>query len=201
VLNRMLHKIVAHPLIYDGVQTLAGRDGNYERVAPLVAQAGGGILLDIGAGTGELARIVPSGVTYVWLDNDAQKLSGFRVKSSTDWRLLSEASHIGLRDKSVDIAMCMAMSHHLTDAQLGMALSEVSRVCRRKLIFLDAVREPASRVSNLLWKYDRGSHPRRAGALRAAIDQYFEVDHEEGYSIYHHYWLCTAKPKAGAPWA
>jgi ubiquinone/menaquinone biosynthesis C-methylase UbiE len=201
MLTGIVHKIVSHPAIYDRVQKLAGRDLNYARLAPLVALAAGNTLLDIGAGTGECARMVPPSTTYIWLDNDPQKLRGFRAKFASQWALLGEANRIGLRDKSVDIAVCVAVSHHLADAQLRAALSEVARVCRGNLIFLDAVREDASVVSKLLWKYDRGSHPRHASALRAAIEQYFEIDHEESYSVYHHYWLCMGRPKAGAPWA
>jgi ubiquinone/menaquinone biosynthesis C-methylase UbiE len=48
----------------------------------------------------------------------------------------ASASQIGLKDKSVDIATCIAMSHHLTDAQLSSAVREFARVCRSKLIFL-----------------------------------------------------------------
>ena len=94
----------------------------------------------------------------------------------------------------------MAVSHHLTDHQLNSALREVARVCRQKLIFLDAIRQETSTVSNLLWKYDRGSYPRTAAALHSSIAQFFAIEHEERYSIYHHYWLCTASPKDPASW-
>jgi ubiquinone/menaquinone biosynthesis C-methylase UbiE len=200
VLTDIVHRIVSNPRIYDGVQRLAGRDRNFERLSPHLADASGKTLLDIGGGTGECARIAPASATYIWLDNDPEKLSGFRAKFAHEWALLGEANQIGLKDKSVDIAVCMAVSHHLTDHQLSCALREVARVCRQKLIFLDAIRQETSTVSNLLWKYDRGSHPRTAGALRSSIAQYFSIEHEELYSIYHHYWLCTAKPKDTAPW-
>jgi hypothetical protein len=88
----------------------------------------------------------------------------------------------------------------LTDHQLSSALGEVARVCRQKLIFLDAVRQDTSAISNFLWKYDRGSHPRTASALRSSIAHNFAIEYEERYSIYHYYWLCTAKPKDSAPW-
>lgn len=201
MLTRMLHWIVALPWVYDLVQKLAGRDRNYARLAPLIAQARGGTLLDVGAGTGDLQRIVPPDTTYIWLDNDPQKLSGFQKKSGSPWALLGETNQMGLRDKSVDIAVCACVSHHLTDTQLGTTLREMARVCRMRLVFLDPIRVDHSATSKLLWKYDRGSFPRRREALRSAIEQYFEIEHEEGFSIYHHYWLCTGKPKASAAWA
>lgn len=197
MLTRLAHRLVANPAVYDCVQRLAGRDHNYRRLAPHLMQSAGKMLLDVGAGTGECARIIPPRTTYIWLDNDPEKLRGFRGKFSSRWAVLGAANQIGLKDKSVDIAVCVAVSHHLSDAELGNAVRELARVCRFQLIFLDAV-QATSVVSNLLWKYDRGSHPRKAETLRSAIEQWFDVDHEERYSVYHHYWLCTARPKAGA---
>ncbi len=201
MVKRLAHAIVAHPWVYDLVQRLAGREQNYNRLAPLMAEAGAGSLLDVGAGTGELARLVPPGATYIWLDNDPQKLHGFCAKSAAPRALLGDVDRMGLRDKSVDVAVCVAVSHHLTDEQLHSTLAEASRVCRRRLVFLDAVREDSSPLSKFLWSYDRGSRPRFASVLRSAIAQYFDIEHEEHYAIYHHYWLCAAKPKESAAWA
>ncbi len=43
---------------------------------------------------------------------------------------------------------------------------------------------------------DRGSHPRRPEALRAVMAEWFAIEREERYSIYHHYWLAAGRPKA-----
>ena len=196
MLTGIVHRVVSKPWIYDSVQKLAGRDQNYRRLAPHLAEASGKTLLDLGAGTGECARIVPASTTYIWLDRDPEKLRGFRRKTSDERALLGEAAQIGLKNKSVDIAVCVAVSHHLADPELRAAFRELARVCRLKLIFLDAVRLESSAVSNFLWKYDRGSYPRNTEALRAAMAEWFEIEHEERYSIYHHYWLATGRPKA-----
>lgn len=196
MLTGIVHRMVSNPWIYDGVQKLAGRDRNYRRLARHLMEASGKTLLDLGAGTGECARIVPASTTYIWLDRDPEKLRGFRGKAYQKRALLGEAAQIGLKDKSVDIAVCVAVSHHLSDAELCAAFRELARVCRLKLIFLDAVRQESSALSNLLWKYDRGSHPRHVEALRSAMAESFEISHEERYAIYHHYWLATGRPKA-----
>ncbi len=195
MLARILHRIVANPRVYDAVQKLAGRDLVLKRIEPHLTQAAGKTLLDIGGGTGEFARIVPPSATYIWLDNDRQKLSGLRAKFTGVRALLGDASQIALKDKSVDIATCIAMSHHLTDVQLSNAVREFARVCRSKLIFFDAMRQKTSQLSNLLWKYDRGSYPRSIEHLRREIERHFYIEHEERYSIYHHYWLCIGTPK------
>jgi ubiquinone/menaquinone biosynthesis C-methylase UbiE len=198
MLTQVVHRIVSNPWVYDSVQKLAGRDRNYERLAPLLADSTGKILLDLGAGTGECARIAPESATYIWLDNDAQKLAGFKNKPARGLALLGEAHRIGLKNKSVDMAVCVAVSHHLTDIELESAFCELARVCRARLIFLDAICKPSSTISNLLWKYDRGSHPRELVHLRSAFQRHFEIEHQEQYSIYHHYWLCAGRPKGCA---
>jgi ubiquinone/menaquinone biosynthesis C-methylase UbiE len=195
MLTEVVHRIASHPWVYDMMQKLAGRDRNYQRLAPYLAHAAGKTLLDLGAGTGECARLAPPSATYIWLDKDPEKLRGFHDKSLGGLALLGEAGCIGLKDKSVDVALCQCVSHHLTNSELHNTFREVARVCRTRFIFLDAINMPSSTISNLLWKYDRGSYPRAVADLRSVIAQYFQVEHEEQYSIYHHYWLCTGRPK------
>ncbi|MGA2881712.1 MAG: hypothetical protein ABSG13_22400 [Bryobacteraceae bacterium] len=77
---QILEKIVAIPRIYDGVQRIAGREENYRRLMPFLLRAKGEMLLDTGAGTGEITRILDPTIRYTWLDIDPQKLSGFRQK-------------------------------------------------------------------------------------------------------------------------
>ena len=194
MLTGLLHRIVSSPSIYDMVQRLAGRERTYRWLATYLAEASGKIVLDVGGGTGDLARRLPQTATYIWLDNDVDKLNGLRQKANEVRALLGDASHIGLRDKSVDLAICIAMSHHLTDTQLRDAFREISRICRFKLFFLDAIRHPGV-ISRLMWKYDRGSHPRSVAELRSYIESYFVIETEARTSVYHHYWFCSAIPK------
>lgn len=190
----LLHRMVSAPRVYDAVQKMAGRDRNYEWLAPYLAESSGRVVLDVGGGTGELARVLSPTAVYIWLDSDPKKLHGLRQRMNKPRALLGDASHIGLRDKSIDIAACVAVSHHLSEAQLGDALHELSRICRLRLVFLDAIRHEGT-VSRLMWKYDRGSYPRTADALRAHIERYFVIESESCNAVYHHYWLCAAIPK------
>lgn len=192
MLTGLLHRIVSHPAVYDMVQTLFGAKKNLKKIKALMASGAGVTVLDVGAGTGNGMQVVPDRVRYLWLDNDAQKLAGLPRTGPRWWAILASATAIPLRDQSVDTTLCMAMSHHLDDRQVVELFSELARVCRGRLIFFDAVDRPDSLKSRLMWKYDRGSHPRRVATLRKLIQERFQIDHEEEYSIYHHYWLCSA---------
>ena len=86
-------------------------------------------------------------------------ISGPRIGVGSS--LLGDGTQIGLRDKSVDYGQCIAVTHHLTDAQLPKLVAELARVVRKKLFFLDALDTDAWQ-STLMWKYDRGSNPRTA---------------------------------------
>jgi ubiquinone/menaquinone biosynthesis C-methylase UbiE len=108
--------------------------------------------------------------------------------------MLGDATRLGLKDKSVDYATCTAVTHHLTDTELSAFVHELARVVRCKLILQDAVQSNGW-ISRLLWKYDRGSHPRSAQALIAALEIGFAIEHVEYYSIYHRYLLVVGIPR------
>jgi SAM-dependent methyltransferase len=194
MLARVLEAIVAHPWVYDRVQRIAGREENYRRLIPLLRRAKGELLLDTGAGTGEIVRILDPSTRYVWLDNDTQKLSGFRAKSRPGLAILGDVTRIPLGPGAVHTGLCVAVSHHLTDPEFDHLLSELARVCRTSLIFLDAIEEKSSPVSNFMWRYDRGSHPRTAEHVLSMLRRHFEVEDIQRYKIFHRYVLCVGRP-------
>lgn len=189
---RLLHRIVAQPAVYDFVQKLAGAEENRRRLRGVLRNVSG-LLLDVGAGTGNYVDLLPPGARYVWLDNDPQKLVGFRAKYPFEAAVLGDASRMPVR--AVDYAMSVTVSHHLTDDELDSFLHSLARICRRGFVFLDALAQPQSLVSRLLWRYDRGSYPRTPETLRGFLERYFVVETEERYRVYHSYLLCLATPK------
>ena len=195
MISEVIHSIVAKPAVYNAVQWLAGLDYTRRRLQPHYAQTAGRVALDVGAGTGLYLSCFPESARYLWLDNDPQKLSGFRARGAARLpAMLGDATRLGLKDKSVDYATCTAVTHHLTDMQLSAFVHELARVVRCKLILQDAVQSNGW-ISRLLWKYDRGSHPRSAKALLAAIEVRFEIERVEYYSIYHRYLLLVGAPR------
>ena len=70
-------------------------------------------MLDVGAGTGLYLALFPSTAKYIWLDNDREKLQGFQTRASAAVpAILGDGTRIGLHDKSVDYATCIAVTHH-----------------------------------------------------------------------------------------
>jgi ubiquinone/menaquinone biosynthesis C-methylase UbiE len=195
LLQDIAHRIVSIPWVFDFVQKSLGLQEAYRHLEPRLVDTEGKIVLDVGAGTGNFAPLVRRSKIYLALDNDLEKLRGLQTKKVFGSQILGDATRICLGDKSVDYVLCIALAHHLTDAQLPILFNELARVVRVGLIFLDPLQYKTSRVSNLLWRYDRGSHPRSSDMLLAALQANFELEHIEQYKIYHHYLLCMGRPK------
>jgi SAM-dependent methyltransferase len=187
---RSVQRVVAVPAVYDAVQCLAGSRSLGLRLGEVLGAADGALVLDAGAGTGNLERLLPPGARYLWLDADARKLAGFRAKSEAP-AVLGDATRIPLKDRSVDWAVSIGVSHHLDDASFERSLDELRRVARERVVFLDAVRTDAT-TSRLLWRYDRGRHPRTAQALRKTLAKRFDVRDEQEFTVRHRYLLVVA---------
>jgi SAM-dependent methyltransferase len=194
LLGRVLHAVVAVPAVYDLAQRLAGREVIQRKLRNALSDArNNSSVLDVGAGTGSLQAALHSSASYVWLDNDPQKLSGFRTKSDAA-AVLADATRIPLQDGSVDWAVSVGVSHHLGDDGLDLMLDELRRVVLERVVFLDAVWTSA-RTSRLLWRYDRGAHPRPAEELRRRFEERFEVVSDETFAVRHTYVLFSGRPR------
>jgi ubiquinone/menaquinone biosynthesis C-methylase UbiE len=190
-----LHRVVAEPRIYDLIQRACGFETSRRRLQAYLNVEAGQLVMEAGAGTGNWASLVPASATYVWLDNDAQKLAGYRNKTERPLALLGDVARMGIGDHKVDHVLCIAVTHHIPDSLLPAVFAELARTCRHTLLFLDAVRRPRSPVSHLLWKYDRGSFPRSGPVLLEAMRPFFDVVQTEYYTTYHRYLLCVARPR------
>jgi len=195
MISALFRRVVGDPRLYDGVQRLFGLEHTRRRLRPLLADTAGRLVLDVGAGTGLAVAVLPRSARYVWLDNDSDKLRGARAARTGLRGMLGDATQLGLRDLSVAVALCLAMSHQLDDDGLEAMLVELARVVRERLVFLDAVVVPGSPRSRLMWAIDRGQHPRTLLALRAALERRFRISTMQEYRVHHRYLLCTGSPR------
>lgn len=195
MISAALHRAVAQPLIYDAAQTMAGFHKVGRFLVPYLSEARGKTLLDVGAGTGNFRQFLTEPTRYIWFDCDPQKLAGFSAKRNGAMAALGDATRLCFGDNSIDYALCAAVSHHLTDDQLQNLFAELARVLTTKLVFFDAIDCPDRKISNLLWRYDRGSHPRSPVTLRQALEKSFDIELIRDLTIFHRYVLCIARPR------
>jgi ubiquinone/menaquinone biosynthesis C-methylase UbiE len=161
-------------------------------------------VLDLGGGTGAIRPYLPAECKYISLDMEMPKLRGFRRKYPGQTPLLSDCTQIPVASRSIDVVLCMLMSHHLTDAALTTMLAEAKRVLKLggQFIFLDCVDAPERFIGRLLWRVDRGSFPRRPEILTARIERVLPVVIRERFSVWHEYLLMVAvnqSPSETAP--
>ena len=186
------------PRVYDLIQLAAGRHVIDKRLRRLLAGADDAVVLDVGAGTGSLARLLPAQTTYWALDNDPAKLGRLEAKVPRARRLQRSALDTGLDDASVDWAVCVDVAHHLGDDELPRFVDELARITRGRLAFVDPLWSRRPSLGRVLWRYDRGAHPRTAERLLAALDVRFEVESVERFRAIHRYVLCVGRPHSAA---
>jgi SAM-dependent methyltransferase len=190
----LVDHLFQNALLYDLIQYAVGANIVRRHLRPELRQVGEGIVLDIGAGTGLYASCVPDSARYVWCDNDPEKLRGFQARRKSRPALLGDATNLPFIDKSVDWTLCVNMSHHLSDPELSLLLAEMQRVTRRAIVLHDPV-DDLRWMSRILWKYDRGSHPRTARTLLTALASRFTVHTVQEYARFHRYVLIVAAPR------
>jgi ubiquinone/menaquinone biosynthesis C-methylase UbiE len=201
MLRKILHRVVRNPGIYDRVQLLAGAKEVQRRVAaqiPHLAHVNN--VLDVGGGTGLYQSLWPGAVRCICLDMSMAKLRGYRAKYPRRTALCADGTQIPLGSGTLDAVMCINVSHHLTDRSCELLIEESARVLKETgaLLFVEAIWEPNRFMGRLLWKFDRGSHPRTAEYLRSLLQKEFKLTHVEQFCLYHRYLLCAGVKRSGA---
>ena len=126
-----------------------GMDGRWRRKAVQAAEVRGGLVLDLGTGTGDLARdLRRAGAKRIVASDFARPmlLAGRRKKgladdASVQW-LLGDALHLPFPDNSFDAVTSGFLLRNLVD--LPVALAEMLRVLRPggRLVALDMTHTP-----------------------------------------------------------
>lgn len=112
-------------------------------------------LLDVGAGSGELLRVVAS-----WASSSGRRahLAGLELNERAARAIMEESTglassissvrgdalNLPFADKGFDYVMCSLFTHHLKDEEVVRALCEMSRVACRRLFVIDLHRHRAA---------------------------------------------------------
>ena len=185
----LLHRIAARHVAYDVIQRAAGASVVYAHVSPWLRFAPGALVLDVGGGTGTLKAQFAPGARHVCVDLERPKLEGYVRKFDDARPIQGEATALPVRGGAADAVTLALVTHHLTDAQLSAVLDEAARVLTPSgvLILYDAVWLPARPAGRLLWKYDRGSHPRTVDQLTLAVRRNFTIVEQQQFAVWHGY--------------
>lgn len=197
-LARLQYAVLGNPRLYDFHQKHGGGRPIAAQVGQALGDVGDATLLDVGAGTGMVAGLVPPGTRYVWLDNDTLKLRGFVSKSIDSFAVLGDAARLPFGDRVADRTVMVEVSHHLPNDVLRACLDEVARVTRDRFLFVDALRGARLR-SKLLWQLDLGRFPRGERELVEALEVSFEVEKVERFRVNHDHVLCVCIPRPRRP--
>jgi SAM-dependent methyltransferase/uncharacterized protein YbaR (Trm112 family) len=195
-LSAVHYALLGSPRVYEFHQRI-GRAGRIAaEVASTLSVATGATLLDVGAGTGMVASLLPPDATYVWFDNDRQKLKGFLAKRAKALAVLGDAARLPYSDGAVDWSTMVEVSHHLPDDVLRDCLREIARVTRERFVFVDGLRGDRLR-SRLMWQLDLGRFPRREETLIDALEEHFELETVRRFRVNHDHLLCVCAPRDG----
>jgi len=185
-------RVTLPPALYEIVQHACGFRQTFGRLAPHCAEFAGKSVLDVGGGTGLWSRVLPPTARYTCLDYDLTRLT--RARSITPRLIRADAANMPFGAQAMDAALCIAVAHHLPDSGFERLLSEIARVVRKRLIFLEPLPPGKSLAGRILWRLDEGNYFRSKDTLLSALSTSFLVDQTEVFSVFHTYLLCVASP-------
>jgi ubiquinone/menaquinone biosynthesis C-methylase UbiE len=198
VISKLVRLLASNPWIYE----LSHRVARTHRLDPVLAAQTNGVssgsrVLDVGGGAGSAQGLWSSDCLYVCLDIDEAMVRAFRPRRRRSVALQADAIRMPISDHSVDQVLCKFVCHHIPDESLGDLFQEARRVLKDsgRLLLVEPVWRSDSTVSRLLWRYDRGSHPRTPESLSASMSKHFEVHHTESLKTWHTYAFYVATPR------
>lgn len=197
-IRRFIGAILAQPRIYDALQVAAGVrtvDAHLGKYTRDLAERG--IALDVGGGTGRLRSLFSESWRYVCVDNELPRLHGAAPLRMHDRGILADALALPIRDRSVDLAVCVMVTHHLPLEDLPAFFGELRRVLRPngRLIYLDWLAVPERFLSRVLARYDQGAFPHTRAELEDILTNHFECSNAEVFTVLHRYGLWCGRPR------
>ena len=192
-------RLLENGRLYDWLQHILGYREAARRLQSVLGDTSQQLVLDVGGGTGNLYPFLSPGTRYVCLDNDAGKIQRLRQVRPDIAAVVGDATQLPFGDRSIDVAVCVAVTHHLDGEALERLVAELARVVRERVVVFDPLREQQSRRGRLLWRINRGSYPRSEQELVSMLNRGLTSQHVERFAIHHHYLLWAGRPAAVTP--
>ena len=113
-------------------------------------------LLDVGSGSGDLARFAGDflegrGIATRALALDRDPTATALAASDRLGAVRGDALHLPFADRSVDLVLAVKFAHHLHGPELSRLIDEMARVARRRVIVLDIRRHWAAYWGFVAW--------------------------------------------------
>jgi ubiquinone/menaquinone biosynthesis C-methylase UbiE len=99
-------------------------------------------MLEVAAGSGELAEIVRQRLAQRGINLDITLLDRVRSHLPRDHGVVADALALPFGDDAFDLVTCNLFAHHLQPEQLAQFVREGLRVCRRAVLINDLIRHP-----------------------------------------------------------
>ena len=200
MLTGAAHRIAAIPAVYDLIQRVTGLSSCNAfcrvQVSPVRS---GAIVIDAGGGTALARDVFPRECIYICLDTAPEKLSMARRRAGA-LAVLGDIAAMPFPNAVADLVFARSVAHHLDEDQLVDLLVEARRVLRPggRFVLVEPYRNPGNPLSQVLWRYDRGSNPRSREALVALMNEHFSEVSNRTVRTAHHVLVSVGTAVGGA---
>ncbi len=135
---------------YDCLMKVAGHQKTIKRAVEQVRIKPDDVICDIGAGTGQLSRLLPAENKIIMVDSSVRMLKKARKKVANQSAeiVTSRAQNLSLEDNSCDLVFCIDALHHFE--RTGAALAEMKRIVRDRGAIVIMEFDPANRKTRIM---------------------------------------------------
>jgi len=152
--------------------------GSYsDSIARAAAIAPGDRVVDVGCGTGEMTPIVPVGSPYLGIDLSEENLAQARRWHSAAGREFRQldVTRESLPGGPFDIALMVAILHHMDDATTAAVLTQLAPQVRKRIIVADLLSVQGNPMQRLWASLDQGKFVRTLWEQKTLIERYVRV--------------------------